>query len=343
MGSLLVVKQLKSKNKKEIKMHFTKSLKCNYIKAQGFFSLLIILLLSGNLFAQVQVNAAIDKTKIVIGDQFTASVRISAPKGSQFLAVNYKAWEEKGVELLDIKPMLTTSEEPELLMEQQLKLTSFDTGYHRLPSLEVIYELNGLTDTAFSNALNLDVVGLKVQEDAPIRDNKGIIKEAINWRDIVPYVVGLLVLLLIGGIVWKLAQKQPKVEEKTPPPPVPAHIVALDKLKKLKAEALWEKGEIKAFQSQLTYVFREYLEKRFGLKALEETTSEITAQLSNTNINSEQQEVLKDILQTADMVKFAKAVPPEDIHSKALETINLFVEKTKIEVIEELENNKTTP
>jgi len=309
----------------------------------NYYTLLVFILLGNSLLGQVQVNANIDKTKIVIGDQFTASIRISAPKGSQFLDINYQPWEEEGVELLDIKPMLASSQEPTLLMEQQLKLTSFDTGYHRLPSLEVIYELNGLTDTAFSNALNLDVVGLKVQEDAPIRDNKDIIKEALNWRDFVPYIIGLLVLGLIGFVVWKLSKKEPKTEEKAPPPSIPAHVIAFKKLKQLKTEELWKKGDVKTFQSELTYIFREYLEKRFGLNALEATTSEITDQLSVTNIKPEQQSVLKEILQTADMVKFAKAIPPEDIHSKALENISLFVENTKVEEVEEIENKETTP
>lgn len=309
-------------------------------------TLIGVTLLAGNLFAQAKIQASTDKTNIVIGDQFSASIRIAAPKGSHFLSIHYTPWEEEGVEVLDIKPMLTSSEEPELLMEQKLLLTSFDTGYHRLPSLEVIYELNGITDTAFSNPLNLTVVGLPVQEDAPIRDNKDILREDINWRDIVPYVATVIITLLLIGLIWKFAIKQPKIAEKPPPPPIPAHVVAIEKLSLLRKEALWEKGEIKAFQSQLTYVFREYLENRFGLNALEATTSEIKGQLGSTHINSEQQEVLTEILETADMVKFAKAVPPKEIHQKALDNISLFVENTKMEeiadAIEDTENKETT-
>ena len=292
--------------------------------------------------AQVNISVKLDKAKLIIGDQFTARVNISAPEGTIFQAVHYDPWEEEGIEILDIHPILTSSESPQLLMQQEIKLTSFDTGYHRLPSLEVIYILNGVTDTARSNNLGLEVMDMKVQEDAPIRDNKDIIKEEKNWRDALPYAIGFLLALLIAGLVWWRSKRKKKEKPAAPPPPpIPAHKVALSKLDALKKKNLWKEGYVKAFQSELTYIFREYLEKRFGLKALEATTTEIKDQLSTISIDDKEQNNMIEILEIADMVKFAKAIPPEDIHAKALINIKDFVQNTKKEIEETVENKET--
>lgn len=313
------------------------------IKINIIFGVFLAFLLVGNaLLAQVSISVKLDESKLIIGDQFKATVNISAPAGTILQGVDYGSWEDKGVELLDVKPILTSSESPQLIMQQEVKLTSFDTGYHRLPALEVIYIINGITDTAVSNNLGLDVKDLEVLDDAPIRDNKDIIKENRNWRDALPYGLGVLAALLVIGVVWGISRR--KVKEKPappPPPPIPAHKVALSKLGALKKKNLWQEGQVKAFQSELTYIFREYLEKRFGLNALEATTTEIKDQLSTIAIDKDQQKGLINILETADMVKFAKAIPPEDIHAKALVNITDFVTETKKEIVETVENKDT--
>ena len=306
----------------------------------GFF--LAFSLLGGGLLAQVNISVKLNKSKLVIGDQFTATVNISAPEGTTLQGVHYGPWEKEGVELLDVKPIATSSESPQLILQQEIKLTSFDTGYHRLPALEVIYILNGVTDTATSNNLGLEVMDLPVQEDAPIRDNKDIIKEERNWQDALPYAIGLLILLVLVGLGWWISKRKAKEKPAPPPPPpIPAHKVALSKLGALKKKNFWQEGKVKAFQSELTYIFREYLEKRFGLNALEATTTEIKDQLSSIAIEKDQQKGLINILETADMVKFAKAIPPEDIHAKALVNITEFVENTKKEIVETAENKDT--
>lgn len=306
--------------------------------------LILILFLAGNsLSAQVNISVKLDKSKLIIGDQFTAIVNVSAPEGTIFQDVHYNPWEEKGgVELLDIKSILITSESPQLLMQQEIKLTSFDTGYHRLPALEVIYILNGVTDTAISNNLGLEVLDMKVQEDAPIRDNKGIIKEERNWQDALPYVIGFLMAIGLLVLIWWVKKREAASKPPPPPPPpIPAHKIALSKLGALKNKNLWEQGHVKVFQSELTYIFREYLEKRYDLNALEATTTEIKGQLTTISIDESQQESMMKILEIADMVKFAKVIPPEDIHAKALVNIEEFVQNTKKEAIEKAENKDT--
>ena len=99
---------------------------------------------------------------------------------------------------------------------------------------------------------------------------------------------------------------------------IPAHLIALEKLNKLKKEEIWKQGKVKEFQSQLTFILREYLENRYNIRALEQTTGEILQSLYNIDMDNKDINIIKNILQIADMVKFAKAKPGEDIHKKFL-------------------------
>jgi len=119
--------------------------------------------------------------------------------------------------------------------------------------------------------------------------------------------------------------------------PKPAHEIALTKLKKLEDKQLWQKGQLKEYQSELTYIVREYLEKRYGIQALESTTAEIITELKNEDISEGHKKQLSEMFNMADMVKFAKATPPLDIQSKLLNEAESFVFNTKREIIAEPE------
>jgi hypothetical protein len=281
--------------------------------------------------AQVRLNMNLDSVTIMIGDHLGLTVDIAAPPGTRIQNITYGNWADEGkVELLDIGELNTVAETPELLLQQRLVLTTFDTGYLRLPPLLLVYEKDGVTDTVRSSNLGLQVNSLDVQAEAPITDNKDIIKERINWRDTLPYAIALIVLALLGWFIWRRSTKAKVIVEAPPPPPAPAHEIALDKLSGLEKQAIWENGEIKRFQSELTYVLREYLENRYDIHALEATTPEIDQQLKNIELSTATKQQLRSILDTADMVKFAKAQPPVAVHPEALSSVKAFVLETRV-------------
>lgn len=272
----------------------------------------------------------LDSSTIFIGDHLKVAINVVAPKGTTVKSINYGNWADAGnLEILEQGKLNTVATEPELLLQQQIVFTTFDSGYHRLPPLEVIYQLNGITDTVNSGNLGLTVKSIPVTEEADIMDNKDIILEPINWRDFLPYILTILAVILLIGIVWRVSAtaKRKAQPPAPPPPPVPAHLIALGKLDKLEADASWKQGDIKGFQSDVTYVLREYLENRFGMHALEATTPEITRSLKARQLDEEGH--LRQVLDTADMVKFAKAVPAEEVHPRSLNRVREFVITTQ--------------
>ena len=151
----------------------------------------------------------------------------------------------------------------------------------------------------------------------------------INFVDFIPLVLGLLFIAVVIGVIWRASavRKRKAMPPAPPPPPIPAHIIALEKLDQLEAAAAWKTGDIKGFQSDLTYTLREYLENRYELQALEATSPEIIKDLQRLKLD--EQGTLRAVLNTADMVKFAKAIPAEAVHLQALTQVRDFVTATK--------------
>ena len=160
----------------------------------------------------------------------------------------------------------------------------------------------------------------------PIKD---VIKEPINLLDFLPFVLGLLFIAIILGLIWRASavRKRKAMPPAPPPPPTPAHIIALEKLDQLEVAATWKTGDIKGFQSDLTYILREYLENRYELQALEATSPEIIKDLQRLKLDEDG--TLRAVLDTADLVKFAKAIPAEAIHVQSLVQVRNFVTTTK--------------
>ncbi len=290
----------------------------------------ILLLLCGaaQLQAQVTIDIGLDSTTLLIGDQLGVSVNLVVLAGSEVENINYGNWAEAGnVELLDIGELNTVSEGPPTLLHQRLLLTTFDSGYHYFPPLEVVFTQNGVRDTARSGDLAMTVATIPVPQEATIRDNKDIIEEKINWLDLLPFAVGAILVVMLILFLWRLSGIVPERKKTPPPPPKPAHIIALEQLDNLEKEAIWQKGEIKAFQSELTHILRAYLEGRFSMQALEATTAEIRQSMAKFKLDEDG--LIHSVLSTADMVKFAKAEPATDVHPAALQTVREFVIATR--------------
>lgn len=173
----------------------------------------------------------------------------------------------------------------------------------------------------------------------PIKD---IIVSEKTWKDYIKSGLYILTALLIAALLFFFFRKK-KPEETTvvvAKPKEPAHVIALSKLDLLAKDEAWKKGKVKEYQTDLTYTIREYLENRYEINALESTTDEITQTLKQHNFSQEHESDLKEILQIADLVKFAKAKPTEDLNESFLVKAKEFVIDTK-RIITQQETDST--
>jgi len=118
----------------------------------------------------------------------------------------------------------------------------------------------------------------------------------------------------------------------------PAHEIALEDLMALKEQwpGLFQEGEQKQIFTRVSEILRQYLENRYFLKALEETTSEIKQSLEGINLSEDISLQILAVLQFSDLVKFAKFKPSEDDVKSNIEAIEIIIHSTKL-VFENLE------
>lgn len=89
-------------------------------------------------------------------------------------------------------------------------------------------------------------------------------------------------------------------------------------LRRLERRKLWQRGFVKQYHSEVTEIIRRYIERRFGVMALEMTTGEVMHNVKQTAMSVEVQETLFKFLSDADLVKFAKYQPtPEENENRA--------------------------
>ena len=183
-----------------------------------------------------------------------------------------------------------------------------------------------------TNPLLLTVQTVRVDTTQDIRDVKPPLPIPVSLIEALIY-VGCLVLigLLVyaGYLLWKRSKR------KTPgqvyvPPARPAHIIAFEELAALKEKQLWQMGKIKEYYSEVTEILRRYVENRYQIKALEETTDEILDGLAGVQIQGDVLRAVEKILRRADLVKFAKAQPGIPEHEEMIVITGDAVDRTKL-------------
>ena len=295
-----------------------------------FFTTCLVMFLGNPLIGQNIITASVDSTRIFVGDQLNFKLNANLPLGSTFRENADAIFDTlSNIEVLNNGKWDTLSQQNQLQLQRTFTITSLDSGYYWIPKITFTYNDNKGSKKAFTERIPIIVDNVPI--GMTIKPNKGIIKEGLTFADFLPFILGILGLLALLYLARFIYKKRNKVEEVVEAPPViiPAHEIALDKLDALKNKKLWQQGEIKAYQSELTYIVREYLENRYDIQALESTSDEIIDELKKADVPNDHQDNLIDMFTMADMVKFAKAKPPVDANDKLMQSAEQFIIKTK--------------
>ena len=273
-------------------------------------------------------------TAILIGDQSLLSVIVTYPANNSIEKIDFSVLDDLNkLEVLNAEQLDKGAGGNNTQTIIELTITCWEEGTYEIPPIPIrLLDENGNTQNTQSEAQVLNVGTIPVEQDSlrlmPIKE---IINEPLNFRDILPYLIGLVILAIIGLIIYFSKRKK-----ETPPPPPPpisvlVHELALQRLQELDKQQIWQKGDIKLYHSELTRILRAYLEHRYAINALEITTDEIVQSLQQKGMEEDMREQLTSLLRTVDLVKFAKAEPPASFHSQAKENVDTFIQETKDE------------
>ncbi|MBQ7042354.1 MAG: cell wall anchor protein [Muribaculaceae bacterium] len=230
-------------------------------------------------------------------------------------------------------------------INQDIIIQSFDSGLYVIPP--ILYIANN--DSFKSNELALKVIPVPVDSMATINEQANVLEPNSRWFDFLPDFITdnwgwilLSILIITGAIIYYITRKKevliPLIPRKKPIPP---HELAMQQLSELKEAKLCEKGQEKEFYTRLTDILRVYIDTRFGINAMEMTSSQIIEALNSNEISKEPNKYMKQILETADFVKFAKVRPLPEDNTKSFNWATQFVVDTK--PIEQQDPEKETP
>ena len=285
---------------------------------------------------QVIADARPDTNVIRIGDQVNLRLSLQLPKNYQFEWPFFGDTLTKALEIVKKSKVDTTRlENGGLNINQVLTLQVFDSGYYVIPPVRFNYKVAGSSSQDFveTEPHLLNVFTVAVDTTQAIRGIKGPIEAPYTFAELLPWILLILGLALGTGLVlYFLNQRKknrpvfaPRAKVKLPP-----HEIALQALEELKNEKLWQKGLIKEYYTRLTDILREYIEVRFNIRAIELTTWEILQSFKNSTISKSDKEMLSEILELADLVKFAKALPVPSENDKSMTDSVVFVNNTTI-------------
>ncbi|MDE0100872.1 MAG: hypothetical protein OXN89_00685 [Bryobacterales bacterium] len=199
-------------------------------------------------------------------------------------------------------------------------LQPFLPGDYELPSLKVRI---GDSSSLSTDPLIVPVTSSLIEGDSELQDIAGPLDVPVPWWQ---WVVGGVAAVALGTLLLYWIRQRRRAAVPEPPPP---HEVALAALDALLNTSLLADGDVDAFYRGLSAIVRHYIEGRFGVHAPERTTEEFLREISGLPVISKgHQALLRDFLQSADMVKFAKFVPARDETSGAVTAARNFIRQT---------------
>jgi hypothetical protein len=294
----------------------------------------VFLFISGKTSAQSELfRLDFEVDSIALGDKVHAKFWVSIPSDKQ-VVWNVPELPEQFT-FLDWGELDTLENNAKgLIITQSFYLGCYKDGKYTInPISLLVMDGSGTIDTLFSESISGEIISPEVNLESPFRDIESVITPQWTWEELLPYVlwVVLLVLLLLSVYLTyrflknKLSRSSSSVQQQAVIPP---HQIALMALKKLNGSSVKLETDKKPFYTELSSIIRKYLEDRFGIEAEELATSEILRQYSNLSIDDDSNTLLKGLLKSADLVKFAKANPDQSSCDNAIATAIQFVELT---------------
>jgi len=281
----------------------------------------------------ISVKATLDSLTMLIGHQSKLTLEISKPSDADIAFPMILDTIVDKVEVLSKGPIDTTYESADRqTLVQELLITSFDSGFYYIPPFEFEVMPNSGSGTIATNPLVLKMYTYQIDSIAgvfDIKDNKTI---PLTFRETVPYILGFLLVLLIVAIIvaiyifWIKKDKSIFIPQKPKEPP---YVTAFRELERIRAEKLWQKGKEKEYFTDLTSTLRAYIEGRFQVLAMEQTSDEILQDMK-AQVSQGHYKKIEDILKLADLVKFAKMRPMLDESERCIKEAYSFVDETKL-------------
>lgn len=283
------------------------------------------------LYAQ-EVKVETNTKNIKIGEQIQYKVSVETPANTPVSFPEGQTFAP--LEMVKTRAADTLRDGGKYRLVKEYYLTQFDEGHYTIPSQKIrINNKDYFTDSLLVevHTVAIDTLKQPLYDIKPIQEVK---KPFTSYGWILTIIAAVLLLLIVAFVYFVFIRKKkfPFLQTQKKLPPFDR---AIQDLKELQNSKYLIQSQHKEYYTRLTDIVKVYLEEEVHILAKESTTDELLTKINllqekgKLNLNQETITNLKRVLQTADLVKFAKNKPSDDNAEYDRETIENVVIKTQ--------------
>ena len=307
------------------------------MKKYVLFLMAVFALLGGLKAQDVEVEGKVESTDVQVGKPFTLNLSLKVPYG-WFVEWNDFTTDTLSEQLDIIKRSdveRTADADSNVIVKQQLTLMTFDTGQVQVPPIALKYarsfdDPNRLK--AYTDPIDLYSTTIAVDTTLAYKPIVEPIAAPVQMKEVFPWILAVLLLALAAFGIWYWRKhRKTKVDADgniVRGPVIPPYDKAVGDLETLRQQKLWQSGKVKEYYSSLTDIAREYIEGQFGVNAVEMTTDDILEEIKPLHFSQETYNKLKDTMEVADLVKFAKYSSSNLESENAMNSMTEFVNES---------------
>jgi hypothetical protein len=287
----------------------------------------------------VSAELVVEEGEYFVGDLIPLTLQVSHPAGYRLIPIQLDGnWGE--VEVRQVyAPEVSANPDGSETTTQIIEVSLWAPGAYNTAELPVsVADTSGAVGQVSAAPVALNIGSVLIEGDTNLRDLKP--QAQLPLPPVWPWAVAglLLVALVTLGVLWMIRRRRLNrlAEIEKQPDTRKPHEVALDELERIEGLNLPEQGRYKEHYTLASDVLRQYLESAYHVPTLDRTTGEIRRALKYTPLDTEIKSNLVEMLNEADLVKFAKVrpemhlakayvpqvrnsvaytIPPEPIHS----------------------------
>lgn len=286
--------------------------------------------------AQVTVDAKLDSAGIFIGQRIGVTLEVSADANKEVQLPEWDSLQQivPGLEFVKAEKADTSflNEGKRIMLSRRYYFTSFDSALYLIPEMNVKVEGEDYKSKRLAlKVFTFDIDTLHADSIFSIKAELAPPFDWVEWRHVI--CLGVLALLVLGLLIYvahRLKTNKPIIRRIRNKQRIAPHKVAMRKIEQIKEEKIWQSEDSKEYYTQLTDTLRQYIKERYGFNALEMTSYEIIQKLQEVNDEDAVSE-LRELFQTADLVKFAKYSTLINENDRNLVSAIEYINQTKLE------------
>jgi hypothetical protein len=269
---------------------------------------------------QPSVKTSYQPGRLTVGDRFTVTYTVTCANSAKVLG---PLADSLGPFILAGKTTMTKSHQGYNDNVYALSFAGFKPGEAAVPPVRFLVQAGDRTDTLASDSVKVAIAATLSPKAEDINEIKPPFGFPNHWLWLIP---AAAVLLGVAGYLGRTLYRKLRRARELALAPLPPWDEALLALDELPYQGWLDGGQVKKYYYSLSEILKRYIERRYGFNAVEQTTTEILAEMKRDR--TALREEFGAFLARADLVKYAKFLPPAAEQPLAIEQVRGLVNRT---------------